>query len=121
MNEPFKQTVVNEIFRDFLVTVTIVAALFGILYVYYQTRHRERMAQMEKGVDLFKSSSKKESRWPALKFGILCIGLAIGVLSGDFLSRNHGINDIASFLSMTLLFGGTGLVIYFFIEARYRK
>lgn len=111
----------DETFIDFLVTFIIVAALFGIVYVYYLNRHRERIMMMERGLDLSELSSRKSSRWIALKFGILLTGLAIGILIGNILYEYFGLTDIVSFLSMTLLFGGLGLIIYFLLETKYKK
>lgn len=111
----------DEIFRDFLVTFIIVAALFGIVYVYYLTRHRERVIMMERGLDLADLSSGKRSKWNALKFGILLAGLAIGILVGNILHEYFGLSDKVSFLSMILMFGGLGLIIYFLIETKYKK
>lgn len=111
----------DEIFRDFLVTFIIVAALFGIVYVYYLNRHRERVMMMERGLNLSELSLGKNSRWMALKFGILLTGLAIGILIGNLLYEYFGLTNIVSFLSMTLLFGGLGLILYFFIETKYKK
>ncbi len=111
----------DEIFRDFLVTFIIVAASFGIVYVYYLNRHRERLMMMERGLDLSELSSGKNARWKALKFGILLTGLSVGILIGNFLYERFGLTDVVSFLSMTLLFGGLGLILYFFIETKYKK
>lgn len=111
----------DEIFRDFLVTFTIVAAIFAIIYTYFLTRHRERIAMMERGIDLSELSSKNASRWTALKLGMLFIGIAIGMLVGNILYTHYELSDILSFLSMTFLFGGLSLVFYFLIENKYRK
>ena len=36
---------------EFVVPVAMFACVFGILYVYFTTRNRERMAMIEKGAD----------------------------------------------------------------------
>ncbi|WP_271785090.1 DUF6249 domain-containing protein [Aquimarina algiphila] len=110
----------DEIFRDFLVTFIIVAAIFGIVYVYFLTRHRERMKMMEQGIDLSEIISAKKG-WIALKYGMFGIGLAIGFLVGNVLYEYFNMNDIISFSSMSFLFGGISLVGYFLIETKYRK
>lgn len=110
----------DEIFRDFLVTFTIAAAIFGIIYVYFLTRHRERMTMMERGIDLSGLLAAKKG-WTALKYGMLAIGIAVGILIGNILYEYYNFNTIVSFLSMTFLFGGISLVGYFLIETKYRK
>ncbi|MEE9363470.1 MAG: DUF6249 domain-containing protein [Cellulophaga sp.] len=111
----------DEIFRDFLVTFIIVAAFFGIVYVFFMTRHRERLLLIERGLDMSNFPPNKNMRWVALKFGVLFIGIAIGILVGNVLSEYLDFNEVVSFLSMTFLFGGLGLVSYFFIESNYKK
>ncbi len=119
-SEPSKLNMMDEIFRDFLVTFIIVAAIFGIVYVYFLTRHRERMKMMEQGIDLSEITSAKKG-WIALKYGMFGIGLAIGFLVGNILYEYFDMNDIISFSSMSFLFGGISLVGYFLIETKYRK
>lgn len=111
----------DEIFRDFLVTFVIVAAVFGMVYVYYMTRHRERMSMMEKGLDLSQLASKNNARWASLKYGMLLIGIGIGTLFANILYKQYDLNNLVAFFSMTFLCGGLSLVAYFLIEGKYRK
>ena len=41
--------------------IALFAAIFGIMYVYYTTRHKERMALIEKGADASLFNTGKES------------------------------------------------------------
>ncbi len=111
----------DEIFRDFLVTFTIVAAVFGMVYMHYITRHRERLSMMEKGLDLSGLLAGKHARWTSLKYGMLLIGVAIGMLVGNIVYKQYDLSNIVSYLSMTLLCGGLSLVLYFIIEGKYKK
>ena len=82
-------------------------AIFAILYVYWTTRTKERLALIEKGIDakIFKSSP---SKYALIKWGIFLIGLAIGVISGYALST--GINEVVAFFTMIFFFGGLSLI-----------
>lgn len=111
----------DEIFRDFLVTFTIVVAIFGMVYVHYMTRHRERIAMMAKGLDFAELTSKKNARWTTLKYGMLLIGIAIGLLIGNAVYETYDLSNIIAYLSMTLLCGGLSLVFYFVLEGKYKK
>ncbi len=111
----------DEIFRDFLVTFTIVAAIFGMVYIHYMTRHRERLAMMEKGLAPSELSSRKDSRWISLKYGMLLVGVAVGMLVGNVVYETYELSNIVAYLSMTLLWGGLSLVFYFIIEGKYKK
>lgn len=87
-------------------------ALFAILYVYWTTRTKERLALVEKGLDarIFKGGTSKYS---LLKWGIFLVALSVGVISGFALS--NVINEVAAFFTMILLFGGLGLILAHFI------
>jgi len=111
----------NDIFRDFLVTFVIVAAVFGMVYVHYMTRHREKMTMLERGVDISEINNRSHYKWIALKYGMVMIGIAIGILVGNILFVKFGLGNIVSYLSMTFLFGGISLIINFIIEKKYKK
>lgn len=111
----------NDIFRDFLVTFIIVAAIFGIIYIHYLTRHREKMAILDRGMDISEFFNKKNGKWLALKYGLLSIGISIGILMGNILFTKYGFGNIVSYLSMTFLFGGISLIANFLIEKKYKK
>ena len=87
-------------------------ALFAILYVYWTTRTKERLALIDKGTDarIFKA---EPSKYTLLKWGIFLIGAAVGVVSGYALSSV--INEVVAFFSMIFLFGGIGLIVAYFV------
>ena len=101
------------------------ALVFGIVYMYYSTRHRERMALIEKGVDasLFNmgenqgNGSMLGSLFNPLKIGLFLIGVGLGVVVGYMLG-SMGMAEGASYPSMIFVFGGLGLVVYYLIAAR---
>jgi len=87
-------------------------ALFAILYVYWTTRTKERLALVEKGMDagIFKGEC---SQLTLLKWGIFLIALSVGVLAGFAFSKV--INEVVAFFTMILLFGGIGLIVAFWL------
>ncbi len=89
--------------------------IFAILYVYWTTRTRERLALIDKGADasIFKSQPSKHA---LIKWGIFLIGTSIGVISGYALS--NVINEVVAFFTMILFFGGIGLIAAYFITSR---
>ncbi len=110
----------DEIFRDFLVTFTIVSAIFGVIYVHYMTRHREKMSMLDRGIELTELFNK-DTKWVTLKYGMFITGFAIGIIVGNILYTTYDLSNIASYLSMTFLFGGLSLILNFFIEQKYKK
>jgi hypothetical protein len=93
-------------------------AIFAILYVYWTTRTKERLALVEKGLDagIFKGEC---SKYTLLKWGIFMIAIAIGVVTGFALSRV--INEVVAFFTMILLTGGLGLIVAYLVTNSLMK
>lgn len=106
-----------------LTPVLVTAIVFGFVYnvVFILVRKSERMAMLEKGIDASFFISKQQPSQQALKFGLLFIGVAIGILFGSILSATTVLPEEASYFSMIFLFGGLGLVINHFIEKKEMK
>ena len=103
-----------------LIPIFVTAIVFGFIYnvIYILVRKSERMAMLEKGVDASFFITKPQTSQQALKFGLLFIGIAIGILLGSILSATTVLGEEASYFSMIFLFGGLGLVINHFIEKK---
>jgi energy-converting hydrogenase Eha subunit G len=103
-----------------VVPVAFFLAIFAILYVYYTTRTKERLALVEKGVDanIFKRNST-ESRINLVKWGIFLIGLSVGVIGGYGLSK--AINEVVAFFTTILLAGGIALIIAYQVITRMKN
>ncbi len=97
-----------------VIPVSFFLAVFAILYVFFTTRNKERLALIEKGAEA--SIFKKDpgmGKYNLLKWGIFLIGLAAGVISGFMLSKV--INEVVAFFTGVLLFGGLALIIAHFV------
>lgn len=110
-----------KLLRDCIVSITAIAALFGILYALFMARYRERMYLMERGLSPAVFSNKKGVLWATLRYGLLCIGIAIGILMGNFTSNVFDIRPQGAFLAMIFLWGGISLIDSFLIERKLNK
>lgn len=100
--------------------VLITAIVFGFAYgvIHLFVRRKERMALIERGADAPMFNPRPHTNVLALKFGLLFIGVAIGLLLGSLLDELTSLNDEAAYFSMVLLFGGIGLVVSHFLEKK---
>lgn len=105
---------------DILVPITIFATVFGIMYVHLTTRNKERMALIEKGADA-SMFSMKINKLAALKYGMLLVGLGLGLLAGNIIAETTRLKEEVAFFSMTLFGGGWGLIGFYLIERRIKK
>ena len=104
--------------EEVLIPISFFASMFGIGYVFFITRHRERMALIDKGAspDIFRNPNRPRS---TLKFGLLFIGVAMGILLGALLTATvPGMREETANFSMIFLFGGLALVLNHFLERK---
>jgi hypothetical protein len=103
---------------EILVPLASFAMIFGLWYIYFTTRNKERLALIEKGADpkLFKTKDAG-SAFRTLKLGLFFIGIAIGILCGYFLA-DGGMNEEPAYFSMIFLFGGIALAASYFLQKK---
>lgn len=89
------------------------AAIILLVYMFFSSRHRERMALVERGVDakIFATTYRLDN---SLKVGIVAIMIGIGLFMGYLLERS-GLPDVVAYFTMVLIFGGAGLVGFYFL------
>jgi hypothetical protein len=102
---------------EIFIPISMFACTFGIVYLFFSTRNRERMAMIEKGVDasLFVKPQQK-SNDQSLKYGIVLISIAFGLLVGQYLRQYAEMPQEVAFFSMISLFSGLGLVFFYLVN-----
>lgn len=111
----------DEILRDMIVSVAAFAGIFGIVYVFLTARNRERMLMIERGTDASKLfNSRNRIQLQTLKFGMLFVGVALGILVGNVLYRKYDLDRQVAYFAMIFLFGGLSLIIHFLIDRKLR-
>lgn len=108
--------------EDILVPIAFFALVFALMYVYWTTRNKERMALIEKGADpaLFKTKVTT-GKHTTLKAGLFFVGIAVGILLGNILSMYTELEDVTAYFSMIILFGGFGLLAGYWFQNRIGK
>jgi hypothetical protein len=105
--------------------IALFAAVFGVLYIYFITRNKERMALIEKGADASLFTPKRESvrsplKWGkfTLKIGMLFMGVALGIMVGAIMTDVGILEPGANYPAMIFFFGGLSLVLYYLIDRK---
>ena len=104
-----------------LVSIAAFLGIFGIVYVFLMTRHRERIALIEKGADASIFTDKNQVYYPTLKFGMLFVGIALGILMGNWLDNTYDFSKGVAYMAMVFLFGGISLILNFLVERLLNK
>ena len=103
---------------EFLIPIALFALIYGVVYLF--VRRRERLALIEKGIDA-SIFSKGSTNTESLKWGILFVGIGVGILLGKLFAAYSCLGEEASMFSMICLCGGLSLVIYHFLEKSIAK
>jgi hypothetical protein len=104
--------------------IALFATVFGILYMFYTTRNRERLALIEKGAEasLFNTGKDRVNifNWSkfTLKVGMLSMGIAVGILVGAILGQAGVLDEDACYGAMIFFFGGLSLVLFYVIDRK---
>ncbi len=106
---------------DIIVSIAAFTGIFGIAYVYLMTRYKERMFMIERKVEASLLAPKHKSASLTLKCGMLLVGIALGILTGNLLHNYFGLGEEAAYLSMVCLLGGLSLIVNFLIEQKLYK
>lgn len=104
--------------------VVAIISVFGFIpvVIFLVHRHRERKALIEKGIsaELLVSANKDRTQ-ESLKYGILLVGLAIGILVGNILDEYTRMSEEVSYFSMIFLFGGLALLAFYSLAKKGKE
>ena len=111
--------------EEVLIPVILLAVIFGIAYISITSRHRQRMAMIDKGMDLG-VGDPVDRTFRNLRNGMLMVGIGLGLFFGYLIDVNvagPGVNgDIEAtplpYGMMILLCGGAALISHHFIVRR---
>jgi predicted MFS family arabinose efflux permease len=98
---------------NFMPVLAFFAMVYGIVYL--AIRRKERQMLLEKGADPSIFHFENKSTWQ-LKWGIFLIGIALGIIVGNILTRTGVMEEEAAYMSAVFIFGGISLVVSYFIS-----
>lgn len=106
---------------EFLIPIALslggFAMIFGIRYLV----NKERMALIERGINPREGQSAPKP-FLSLKFGLLFVGLGIGLLISLFtviLTHMEEEEAVALYFGCLSIFGGLGLIVSYMIEKKW--
>lgn len=105
----------ENVWVPIIAIISTFGTTFGLIFYYLHTRNKQRLTMLEKGVDPKTFCPRPTAnKYSSLKWSLLLIGVAIGLFFAAVLDSSTDLAEGAQF-AMVLLFGGLGLLVYFFI------
>jgi len=108
----------QEVTRDCIVSLAAFAAIFGIAYVFFMTRHRERMGMLERNILTSPFRHPQQFALATLKYGMLFVGIGVGFIMGWLLFTYCEMDQALSVISMVCLCGGLSLIANYLIVSK---
>jgi flagellar biosynthesis protein FliQ len=108
---------------DFLIPLAFFGFIFGIVYLYFNTRHKERAMLIEKGVDasIFYSGERKTAPvWKILilNIALLLTGIGLGIFLSILFQDVWGVQNDAVVPACIFLMAGVGLLVGYFMTKK---
>ena len=99
---------------EIIIMPIIFGVIFGVFYLFISTRHKERLALIEKGADasIFYSGNRRITPlWKifVLNLALLLGGIGVGIFLAAFLSYNLGVDEDVAYPGTIFLLSGLGL------------
>ncbi len=112
---------------EVLIPITLFISTFAMIFGIRYFSNKEKMAMIERGID---PGVRKTTPQPflSLKFGLLLVGLGVGLIVALFTVRgtfgnemNHGEHGqaVAIYFGCIGIFGGLGLIASYVIEKKW--
>lgn len=104
---------------EVFIVLIIFGSIFGIAYLFFSTRNKERLALIDKGADASLFTRGKQRTAPVwkvviLNLALLLMGIGAGIVIGGILYTHLNVDDDIAMPGSIFLMAGTGLLIGFF-------
>jgi len=111
---------------EVIIVPIIFGLVFGIVYLFFSTRNKERMALIEKGIGADIFSEGKRHTAPGgkvfiLNLALLLIGIGFGTLLASIIDHVTTLDEEALYPGVIFLTAGTGLLAGFYMTKNLDK
>jgi hypothetical protein len=109
--------------EQLVVPVFLFACIAAVWTAFILTRHKEKMAMIEKGTgaedikSLYARGAWRSNPLSSLKWGMICVGVGLAILLGMWLRDAYMVSE-GVFPGLIALFGGLGLIVFYFTAHR---
>lgn len=103
------------IFVPIILFISSSAVLITFLYLYFSTRHKERMALIESGRDakIFKEERPRYGT-NSLKFGLFFVFVGVGLFTGIMIeTQGLDVPEASVTIPLVLISAGAALLVYY--------
>lgn len=110
--------------EEILIPIFLFGGIAAVLWKFFDTRHRERMSIIEKGLVkedlkyLYSGITWKSNPYSALKYGMLAAFIGVGILVSAFLTQVFYTHEEQITTGIIFLFGGLGLITFYVIARK---
>lgn len=110
-----------------LIPLSFFLFIFGITYLHYSTRNKERMALIEKGADasIFVKGKQEKAApiWKILilNIALLLMGIGLAIFMASILVYSFGLEEEVAYPGTIFMMAGTGLLVGFFLTKKMDK
>ncbi len=106
----------GEAFSEVIIPLSLFLAIFGVVYLYFSTRNKERLALIEKGADasiFMKGKQHTAPIWKVLilNLALLLMGIGVGIFIASILHYSFGVDDEIALPGTIFLMAGIGLFV----------
>ena len=103
---------------ELIIIPIIFGAIFGVFYLYFSTRNKERLALIEKGADasiFVKGKLHTAPIWKViiLNLALLLMGIGLGVFIASILEQYTTLDEDAVYPATIFLMAGVSLFVGF--------
>ncbi len=109
------------------VFICLFIIIFGIAYLYFSSRNKERLALIEKGADasIFVKGKREKAApfWKIiiLNLALLSMGIGIAIFIASIMINNVGLEEEVAYPGTIFLMAGIGLFVGFTLTKKLDK